>query len=262
MSTNDDKTPLDTIKELGLARERLPQHIAIIMDGNGRWARQRNLPRVRGHVKGAESVRAIVTHCARLQIDTLTLYSFSTENWKRPREEVDALMALYVENLVRERDELMANQIRLVQIGRREYLPEDVLRELEKTESMSAGNRGLRLVLAINYGGRDEIVDAVRELARKVRDGRLEPEAIEEGDISAALYTRGIPDPDLLIRTAGEMRVSNFLLWQISYSELYVTDVLWPDFRCEQLNEAIRVYAARERRFGAVNPPEPTSTGK
>ena len=262
MNSNDDKTPLDPNKELGLSRDRLPRHIAIIMDGNGRWARQRNLPRVRGHVEGAESVREIVTHCARLQIDTLTLYSFSTENWKRPREEVDALMSLYVENLVKERDEIMANQIRLVQIGRREGLPKDVLRELEITESMSAGNRGLRLVLAVNYGGRNEIVDAVRELARKVRAGQLEPDAIEEPDISNALYSRGIPDPDLLIRTAGEMRISNFLLWQISYSELYVTDVLWPDFRREQLNEAIRAYAARERRFGAVIPENQTSKGK
>ncbi len=262
MNSNDEKTPLDPVKELGLPRERLPRHIAIIMDGNGRWARQRNLPRVHGHVTGAESVRAIVTHCARLQIDTLTLYSFSTENWKRPREEVDALMALYVENLIKERAEIMANQIRLVQIGRREGLPQEVLRELETTESMSASNRGLRLVLAVNYGGRNEIVDAVRELARKVRDGRLEPDAIEETDISAALYTRGIPDPDLLIRTAGEMRVSNFLLWQISYSELYVTDVLWPDFRREQMNEAIRAYAGRERRFGAVILENQTSTGK
>jgi len=244
--------PLDPREELGLAPEQLPRHIAIIMDGNGRWARRHHLPRIRGHAEGAAAVRAIITHCARLQIEVLTLYSFSTENWRRPKEEIDALMDLYVEYLVKERETIMENQVRLMQIGKREPLPERVLRELDTTERMSQDNTGLRLCLAINYGGRDEIVEAVRRIASKVRDGRLEPADIDANCVSQHLYTAGLPDPDLLIRTAGEMRISNFLLWQISYTELYVTEKLWPEFAPEDLNDAIRAYAARDRRFGAV----------
>jgi len=242
----------DPRKELGIALERLPRHIAIIMDGNGRWANRHDLPRIRGHAEGAGNVRAIVTHCARLGIDTLTLYSFSTENWKRPKDEVDALMDLYADYLVKERSTIMDNDVRLLQIGRREGLPERVLRELVTTERMSLENQGLRLCLAINYGGRDEIVEAVCRIAEKVREGRLAPDDIDEVCVSAHLDTAGLPDPDLLIRTAGEMRISNFLLWQISYAELYVTDTLWPDFTPDDLNDAIRSYAARERRFGGV----------
>ncbi len=244
--------PLDPRVVLGLAPEQLPRHIAIIMDGNGRWARQHGLPRVSGHAEGAKTVRAIVTDCARLGIGYLTLYSFSTENWKRPREEVDALMAMYAEYLVAERETILSNDVRLVQVGRREGLPDVVLRELDTTASMSAANTGLTLCLALNYGSRGEIVDAVRRLAREVADGRRRPEDIDEAAISGALYTAGMPDPDLLIRTANEHRISNFLLWQISYAELHITPVLWPDFRPEHLREAIRDYAARQRRYGGL----------
>jgi len=244
--------PLDPRVELGLERHQLPRHIAVIMDGNGRWARRRGLPRIRGHVEGAANVRQIITHCARLGIEALTLYSFSSENWKRPRDEVDALMQLYAEYLVKERREIMENDVRLIQIGRREGLPEAVLRELDITRDLSRHNRGLTLCLAINYGARQEIADAARTLARRVRDGLLDPEAIDETAVAGCLYTAGLVDPDLLIRTAGEMRISNFLLWQISYAEFYVCDVLWPDFRPEHLNQAIRAFARRDRRFGAV----------
>ena len=244
--------PLDPQQELGLTREQLPRQVAIIMDGNGRWANARGKPRIFGHMEGAANVREIVTHCARLQLDALTLYSFSTENWKRPKAEVDALMNLYVEYLIKERQTVMENNVRLIQVGRREGLPEPVLRELDETQRVSRDNSGLRLCLAINYGSRLEIVDAVREIARRVESGQLRPDEITEATIDAHLYTAGMPDPDLLIRTAGEMRVSNFLLWQISYAELYVSNVLWPDFRPAHLNEAIRNYAARQRRFGAV----------
>jgi undecaprenyl diphosphate synthase len=252
-------SPLDPQQELGLARERLPRHVAIIMDGNGRWANQRGRERIFGHLQGAANVRAIVTHAARLGLDALTLYSFSTENWRRPKAEVDALMDLYVEYLIRERQTVMENNVRLIQVGRREGLPEPVLRELDVTQQVSAANTGLTLCLAINYGARLEIVDAVRRIAEQVRAGRLEPASIEEATITAHLYTAGVPDPDLLIRTAGEMRISNFLLWQISYAELYVSQVLWPDFSTEEFNAALRSYAARQRRFGGVadgsNPP-------
>ena len=247
--------PLDPQLELGLAREQLPRHVAIIMDGNGRWANLRGQPRIQGHMEGACNVRAIVTYCARLGLDALTLYSFSTENWRRPRAEVDALMELYAEYLIAERPTVMDNNVRLIQVGRRAGLPESVLHELQTTEDMSRSNTGLKLCLAINYGSRQEIVDAVQVIARQVAAGQLSPDTIDEAAISAHLYTAGVPDPDLLIRTAGEMRISNFLLWQISYAELYVTDVLWPDFRPEHLADAIRNFAGRERRFGAVRKP-------
>ena len=243
---------LDPQVELGIPRERLPRHVAIIMDGNGRWAQARGLERVKGHEAGAANVREIVTHCARLGLDCLTLYSFSTENWNRPLEEIAQLMKLYVKYLIKERGELMDNHVRLVQIGRREGLPEDVLRELDETASMSRGNAGMRLCLALNYSSRVELVDAIRSIARRVSAGELSPDEIDEKTVDGALYTAELPDPDLLIRTAGEMRVSNFLLWQISYAELHVTDVFWPDFHKEQLNEALRDYAGRDRRFGRL----------
>ena len=249
--------PLDPHEALGLPREALPAHIAIIMDGNGRWARQHGLPRLEGHRSGSEAVREIVTECARLGLDCVTLYSFSTDNWKRPADEVAGLMALYAEYLVRERELIMDNDIRLVQIGRREGLPAEVLRELDRTVELSANNAGTTLCLALNYGSRVEIADALRRIAHKIAAGELKPDQIDEKLISASLYTAGLPDPDLLIRTGGEMRVSNFLLWQISYAELYVTPVLWPDFRREHLYEAIRSFAGRERRFGAVHPAKP-----
>ncbi len=250
--------PLDPQKELGLPRSVLPRHVAIIMDGNGRWAQQRELPRIEGHRHASEAVRAAVTHCARLSIECLTLYSFSLENWKRPRAEVDGLMSLYAEYLASERGTIMDNNIRVKQVGRRVGLPEAVLRELDETERISRDNTGLVLCLALNYGSRSEIVDAVRGLARQVQEGTLEPAQIDEERIGNALYTAGLPDPDLVIRTASEMRISNFLLWQISYAELYVTPVLWPEFRVKHLNEAILEFARRQRRFGGIESVRPT----
>jgi len=244
--------PIDPQVHLGLPRKKLPRYIAIIMDGNGRWANLQTLPRIRGHEQGAKSVRAIVTHCARLGIEALTLFSFSTENWKRPRNEVDFLMDLYVRYLIAERDTIMGNQVRFVHVGRREGLPASVLSEMDQTVAMSRENTGLMLCLALNYGSRDEIVDAVRKIARDVQTGRFQPEDIDEPLISGSLYTAGIPDPDLLIRTANERRVSNFLLWQISYAEIYVCETLWPEFTTADLDAAIKDFASRERRFGDV----------
>ncbi len=244
--------PLDPKSHLGLPPEKLPRHIAIIMDGNGRWAKQRNLPRILGHEQGAKTVRAIVTHCARLGIEALTLYSFSTQNWKRPKEEVDFLMGLYVKYLIAERDTIMSNNVRFLHIGRREGLPASVLSEMDKTVAMSAANTGLKLCLALNYGSRDEIVDAVRRIAEDVRSGRIASSQVDESLVSGSLYTAGLPDPDLLVRTANERRVSNFLLWQISYAEIHVCPTLWPDFTPADLDAAILDFAARERRFGDV----------
>ena len=246
------EAPLESATELSLQSNQLPRHIAIIMDGNGRWAMQRNLPRIRGHERGAKAVRAIVTHCARLGLEALTLYSFSDENWKRPNEEIDFLMALYGQYLIAERGEIMENNVRLTHIGRRTGLPEHVLREMDVSVEQSRANTGLRLCLALNYGGRSEIVEAVRTIADKVRSGRLATDDINEQLVSDSLYTAGIRDPDLLIRTANERRISNFLLWQISYAEIYVTPALWPDFDVDELNVAIKDFAKRKRRYGDV----------
>ena len=239
-------------------RERFPRHIAVIMDGNGRWAVRRGLERVRGHQQGAVTVRNVVTECARLRKehggpDFLTLYSFSVENWKRPIDEVSFLMAMYIEYLQKERRTMMENNIRFRQIGRLENLPDPVLEEMNRTLEETKDNDGLTLVLALNYGSRTEITDAVREIARKARDGELRPEEVDEQTISEHLYTANMPDPDLLVRTAGEMRVSNYLLWQISYAELFVSDVLWPDFGVADLHGAIRAFSQRNRRFGALD---------
>ena len=247
--------PLDANEWLGLSPTQLPQHIAIIMDGNGRWAKDRDLPRVAGHERGATTVRKIVTHCARLGIDTLTLFSFSTENWKRPEDEVEFLMGLYAKYLIVERSTIMDNNVRFLHIGRRAGLPDNVLAEMDKTISVSAGNTGLRLCLALNYGSRGEIIDAVRAIARDVQAGKLDPAQIDESVITGALYTASLPDPDLLIRTANERRISNFLLWQLSYTEIHVCQTLWPDFTEHNLDEAIRDFARRERRFGDVASP-------
>lgn len=241
-----------------IPRERFPRHIAVIMDGNGRWAVRQGLERIRGHEAGAKTVRAIVTECARLRKhhggpDFLTLYSFSIENWKRPPAEVTFLMQMYIDYLRAERSTMMENNIRFQQIGRLENLPEPVLEEVNITLEETKNNSGLTLVLALNYGSRAEIVDAVRAIADKARAGQLNPRDIDEETISAHLYTAGMPDPDLLIRTAGEMRISNYLLWQISYAELYVSDVLWPDFREPELHKAIESFASRNRRFGALD---------
>jgi undecaprenyl diphosphate synthase len=238
--------------------EKFPRHIAIIMDGNGRWAVRRGLERVKGHQEGARTVRDIVTECARLRKhhggpDFLTLYSFSIENWKRPVDEVGFLMTMYIEYLQKERATMMENNIRFRQIGRLDNLPDPVMNEVNRTLEETKNNDGLQLVLALNYGSRAEITDAVREIARKAREKELRPEEIDEQTISDHLYTAGWPDPDLLIRTAGEMRVSNYLLWQISYAELYVSEVLWPDFQVSDLHGAIQAFASRNRRFGALD---------
>jgi undecaprenyl diphosphate synthase len=241
----------DWVLASSLDSERLPKHIAVIMDGNGRWARKRSMPRVAGHRAGVEPVRISVETCARLGLEALTLYAFSVENWKRPRAEVETLWRLLRFYLKKELADLMRNNVRFQAVGRIEELPATIRRDLQDTTDATAGNTGLRLNLAINYGGRAEIVDAVRTLVDQARRG----EAVEvtEESISRHLYTSGISDPDLLIRTSGEMRVSNFLLWQIAYAELYVTDTLWPDFLRKDLLTAILDFQRRERRFGGLS---------
>ena len=232
---------------------KIPAHIAIIMDGNGRWAREQGLQRILGHESGAETVRAITRECSRLGVGRLTLYAFSAENWKRPRVEVDFLMKLLEQYLVQERKEIMENNIRFTSIGRMDELPEGVRKELQKTIDLSAKNSGMVLSLALAYGGRKEIVDAVRRLAREVKEGKRTPDEIDEAAISRYLYDPEAADPDLLIRTGGDLRVSNFLLWQISYTELWVTPVKWPEFKKDHLHEAIREFSKRARRFGNIN---------
>jgi undecaprenyl diphosphate synthase len=249
----EETTQPQTADPLQIPRERLPRHIAIIMDGNGRWAERRGMPRIEGHRRGAESVRTTVEECTRLGIEQLTLYCLSSENWKRPPEELDFLMHLLEQYMIQERATLMDNDVVVEIIGRRDGIPDHVCSEMDETIRMSAGNGGVRLCLAINYGGRTEMVDAVRRIAQQVSRGQLSLDAIDETTIAENLYTAGMPDPDLLIRTAGEMRVSNFLLWQISYAELWVTDRCWPDFREEDLHQAIRDFAARNRKFGGLN---------
>jgi undecaprenyl diphosphate synthase len=228
----------------------LPRHIAIIMDGNGRWAKKRRLPRLAGHRAGTEPVRKCVRTCARLGVAYLTLYTFSVENWKRPRAEVAGLMAFLEEVLRREMLELNENNVRLRAIGRLDALPAATRRTLERTMATLAGNSGLALTLALSYGGRAEIVEAARRLAERVQAGELAPADIDEGALRSCLYDPALPDPDLLIRTSGELRVSNFLLWQIAYTEIWVTDVLWPDFHEGHLLDAIDDFTRRERRFG------------
>ena len=230
----------------------LPTHVAIIMDGNGRWAKQRGMPRVEGHRNGVESVRAIVRACGEVGVKYLTLYAFSVENWNRPKDEVDTLMKYLARFLKNEIGELNRNNVRLEAVGQIWRLPEAVQQQLEKTKAALAKNNGLTLVLALSYGGRTELVEATRAIAAKVKSGQLDPAEINERAIAEHLYTRHFPDPDLLIRTSGEMRVSNFLLWQISYAEFVVTQTLWPDFRKAQLFEALEEYARRHRRFGGV----------
>jgi undecaprenyl diphosphate synthase len=242
-----------TTSSFDVPRERWPRHIAIIMDGNGRWAQSQGLPRVEGHRRGVASVRQTVEECARLGIEQLTLYCLSSENWKRPQSELDFLMHLLEQYMIEERSTIMEQNIVVRIIGRRDGIPASVLAEMDKTIEMSSTNSGTRLCLAINYGGRGEMVDAVRRIAEEVRDGKLAPNQIDEQCLSDYLYTAGMPDPDLLIRTAGELRISNFLLWQISYAELWVTDLCWPEFREPDLHDAIRDFASRARRFGGLN---------
>ncbi len=233
-------------------RAALPRHVAIIMDGNGRWARQRHLPRIEGHRAGAESARAIIRAAGELGLKYLTLYAFSVENWNRPKEEVDALMKYLVHYLKTETPELNKNNVHLEVIGQTYRLPEVVQEHLQKSIAVLSRNNGLTLVMALSYGGRTEIVDAARSIAKQVKAGALDPAEITESVFAQHLYTRNFPDPDLLIRTSGEMRVSNFLLWQISYAELVVTPTLWPDFRKPQFCAALEEYNRRHRRFGGV----------
>ncbi len=234
---------------------RIPRHIAVIMDGNGRWAEERGFPRVFGHRAGASAVREAIRGCARVGVEVLTLYSFSSENWRRPGDEIEALMRLCVAYCEGERQELLRNNIRVRVIGRRQGLPADVLDALDALTAATAACTGLTLCLAINYGSRDEIVDAVRAIAVEAASGRLRAEEIDERIISDHLDTAGLPDPDLLVRTGGEMRLSNYLLWQLSYAELYVTEEHWPDFTEQSLFAAIRAFAARHRRFGGLGGP-------
>jgi undecaprenyl diphosphate synthase len=250
--TKSDPETLDRIVGAGLDPERLPRHVAIIMDGNGRWAQQRGLPRIEGHSRGVKTVRGTIEECCRLGIEQLTLYCLSVDNWKRPQAELDFLMVLLHRYLLAEREEIMEQNIRFTTLGRREGLPDQVLQEIDENVRLSKNNIGMILALAINYGGRTELVDAFRTLAAQVHVGKLAPEDIDETTVSDALYTATMADPDLLIRTAGEMRVSNFLLWQISYTELWVTDKCWPDFDTATLHQALREYAARTRRFGGL----------
>jgi undecaprenyl diphosphate synthase len=246
--------------EADLARQidpdRLPRHVAIIMDGNGRWAGQRHLPRVEGHRAGIDSVRDVIEASARVGLEVLTLYAFSVENWKRPAAEVSTLMMLLKRYLRSELQTLLTNNIRFNVIGRQDELASDIVQELGDAERKTSRNTGMLFNIALNYGGRTEIIDA----ARRAMEAGLRPEALDEQTFSSFLYTGGQPDPDLLIRTSGEMRVSNFLLWQIAYAEIYVTETLWPDFRCRHLLEAIVAYQKRDRRYGGI-PPAPVGAG-
>jgi undecaprenyl diphosphate synthase len=246
--------PVAYCRSIGLDPDRLPRHIAVIMDGNGRWAHRQGKERAAGHARGAVSVDHVVEECCRLGIGQLTLYCLSVENWKRPKPELDFLMALLKQYLLGERQKILNQNIRFAVIGRREGLPGDVLAELDESIRLSRANTGLTLCLAINYGGRTEIVDACRVLAERVARGELAPATITEELFADSLYTAGMPDPDLLLRTAGEMRVSNYLLWQISYAELWVTEKCWPEFDAATLHEALRGFAGRERRFGGLDP--------
>jgi len=241
-----------TANRLGLTTEQMPRHIAIIMDGNGRWARKKGLSRVEGHRQGAKTAEIIAQCCVDFGIESLTLYSFSIENWTRPKAEVNALMHLYTQYLIGIRPTLMKNNVKLLHLGRLAGLPGAVQKELTKTIDKTCANTGMTLALALNYGGRAEIVDATHKIALEYKKGKLRLKDIDERCISRHLYTAGLADPDLLIRTANEMRISNFLLWQISYSEFYVTKTFWPDFKKAALEKAILAYAKRNRRFGTI----------
>ncbi|MEX1110315.1 MAG: isoprenyl transferase [Chthoniobacterales bacterium] len=236
----------------GVSEEKIPRHIAVIMDGNGRWARERGLPRIEGHRRGSESVRNCTAACMEAGVSFLTLYAFSKENWQRPPDEVKSLMGLLDRFLAERTAEIMERNIRLRAIGHLDDLPEKTRHRLDTAMEKSAGNTALTLTLALSYGARTELVDAARAIALEVRAGTLDPDTIGEATVSSHLYTAGLPDPDLLIRTSGEMRISNFLLWQISYAEIVVTPKLWPEFGKEDLFAAIREYAGRHRRYGGI----------
>lgn len=229
---------------------RIPRHLAIIMDGNGRWAELRGMPRILGHHHGVEAAKVIIQECQRLGVSYLTLYAFSSENWGRPEQEVDSLMGLLNTFLKKELQTMLTHRIRLNVIGAIDRLPQGVRQTLERTMERTAGNTDMVLTLALSYGARDEILMAARKLARQAQQGTLDPDGIDEALFSSALYTEGIPDPDYLIRTSGEMRISNFMLWQLAYTEIFFTPVLWPEFRIEQLHQAFAEFSRRERRFG------------
>ncbi len=252
MTTSFEEKLENTAGRLGIAVEQMPHHIAIIMDGNGRWAQKKGLPRAEGHSQGGKTVEIIAQCCVDFGIESLTLYSFSIENWKRPETEVNALMHLYTQYLVEIRPTLKKNNVKLVHLGRMDGLPSSVRNELNKTMEMTSSNTGMILALALNYGGRAEIIDATKKIAQQYKKGTLSLNDIDEDVINQNLYTAGLCEPDLLIRTANEMRISNFLLWQISYSEFYVTKTLWPDFKKAALEKAIMAYAQRTRRFGTI----------
>ena len=255
---NSEWTPESSPLLSGLEPEQLPRHIAFIMDGNGRWARRQDLPRIEGHRRGVTTVRSVVEEAARLKLDQITLYCLSSENWKRPANELNFLMHLLEQYMIEERSTLMDNNVVVRIIGRRDGIPDHVQEEMDRTIEMSSSNTGTTLCLAINYGSRAELVDATREIAAQAQEGGLAIEQIDEELISKHLQTRGMPDPDLLIRTAGEMRISNFLLWQISYAEIWVTEKCWPEFSLQELHQAISDFARRERRFGGL--PDSTAT--
>lgn len=243
---------------------RLPRHVAVIMDGNGRWAQKRHLPRIAGHRQGTQSARTTIETCARLKIEALTLYAFSVENWRRPKTEIDFLMQLLREYLKKEMPLLQKNEIRMRFLGRIYELPAAVQKDVREAEEKTAGNKGMVLCVALNYGGRAEIVDAMNAVLRenaalKEQNGSSAPAPITEEQLSRHLYTEGLPDPDLLVRTSGEMRVSNFLLWQIAYAEIFVTEILWPDFNRARLLEALVEFQKRERRYGGIREGQPTN---
>ncbi len=248
------------LKSLVLDQGNLPRHIAIIMDGNGRWAKSRGLPRVAGHKEGVNSVREITRACGELGIEILTLYTFSSENWKRPRAEVDALMRLLVTTIRGEVQELMKNNVRLTVIGHLDDLPDITRREMQNAMDLTGSNTGLNLNLALSYGGRQEILEAVQRVSRMVLDDGLETEDIDEADFENSLFTHDMPDPELIVRTSGETRLSNFLLWQSAYSELIISDDMWPAFRRRQLYEMLLEYQHRERRFGRLSEQVRTSS--
>ncbi len=238
--------------ELELSRDQLPKHVAMIMDGNGRWAQRHDLPRIEGHRRGTKTVQTMVTECQRLGLKQLTLYCLSHENWKRPQEEVDFLMALMQQFMIESRADMIERNIRLQIIGRREKLSDEVQAEMDKSIQMTSQFDGFCLCLAINYGARQELVDCCKAIAEDVKHGKLDSDSIDEQAIAERLYTADMPDPDLLIRTAGEMRISNYLLWQISYSEIWVTQKCWPEFEIKDLHQAFRDYSNRTRRYGGL----------
>ena len=252
MTQSFEEKRVQAAERLGITSDGMPRHIAIIMDGNGRWAQQKGLPRFMGHREGGKIVEDVMQYCVDIGIECMTLYSFSLQNWKRPKEEVEFLMHLYAMYLEGIRPILARNRVRLAHLGQREKLPQTVLDALDGTLEFTSKNDGMVLALALNYGSRTEIVDAVKKIAADIKDGKLEIDQIDDDVIGGNLYTAGLPDPDLLIRTSGEQRISNYLLWQISYSEFYITDTMWPDFDSKEVDKAILAYANRNRRFGDV----------